>query len=81
MSKELKACPFCGSEETEIDRKNIEIRHIAGRDYWIIMCRCGINSGEYANRETAISHWNNRPRDRRLDKEKLRIIAGYWVAH
>ena len=59
----LKPCPFCGRKEDEIDRKNIEIRGIknhVGRISYTVMCRCGINTGEYCLKDAAIRDWNRR---------------------
>ena len=83
---ELLTCPFCGRAQRELDRENIEIRKMASRDEYIIMCRCGINSGEYCHRETAIDHWNTRatPPDqiaKMTPKEREEIVDLMITAH
>lgn len=61
MSRELKLCPFCGSEPT--------IRIFRGKDGWrdryAVLCRydeggCGAESGLYHYEEEAIEAWNRR---------------------
>ena len=61
MSRELKPCPFCGSEPT--------IRIFRGKDGWrdryAVLCRydeggCGAESGLYHYEDEAIEAWNRR---------------------
>lgn len=67
MSKELKSCPFCGSE-------NIEIYRDWFSDYWIIGCReCEAERNRFLCRADAVTFWNTRSLNHEKDKEIARL--------
>jgi len=54
MSEEIKACPFCGCEETEIGY---------GDSGWTVQCHswtCRSETGIHPSEELAIAAWNRR---------------------
>ena len=51
MNDKLKPCPFCGGEAMIDDTQ---------RFYWIICHKCGMQFGDYYNREDLIEDWNTR---------------------
>ncbi|MBQ4430118.1 MAG: Lar family restriction alleviation protein, partial [Synergistaceae bacterium] len=61
MSKELKACPFCGGKA--------EIRHVkafydnkSGKHlgYFVLCPKCLTSSDNYSSEDNAANHWNKR---------------------
>ena len=55
MSKEIKPCPFCGSEDVEVFPNY-------GR-YFAACCDCGSEGPNKERKEEAIRKWNQRPYD------------------
>ena len=69
MSKELKPCGSCGSVEAEIG-------NIGGATYWVECSACGACSSSHDDEYDAITAWNRRPIE---DKLQDRIDALEWL--
>ena len=55
MTKELKPCPFCGSESVEYDYRAFKIQP------WSVHCMwCHIRTDVYRTQEEALNVWNRR---------------------
>lgn len=73
MSKELKPCPFCGSnrivEETETDNSGCVPMTV-----WFVKCTaCGSFKNSISNPDRAIKRWNTRPAEDALNAENERL--------
>lgn len=69
MSEELKPCGSCGSVEAEIGI-------IGGATFWVECSACGACSSSHDDEYDAITAWNRRPIE---DKLQARIDALEWL--
>lgn len=69
MSEELKPCGSCGSVEAEIGI-------IGGATFWVECSACGACSSSHDDEYDAITAWNTRPIE---DKLQARIDALEWL--
>jgi Lar family restriction alleviation protein len=60
---ELKPCPFCGSEDIEIDCAG----YLDDSDHWVICQDCGAASGIIKEASDAIEAWNTRADDKIIE--------------
>ena len=63
MMKELKPCPFCGSDDISTEERG-------KNDEWWCACICGATSGWYRTQQEAIDGWNTRPIEDALGMEE-----------
>jgi Lar family restriction alleviation protein len=73
MSKELKPCPFCGSnrivEDTATDNTGVVPMTV-----WFVKCTaCGAFKNSISNPDRAIKRWNTRPAKDALRAENERL--------
>lgn len=59
MNEELKPCPFCGSENIEVEDDNFGTTFSS---VWLVEClTCGVRSATDERESSAIKGWNARP--------------------
>jgi Lar family restriction alleviation protein len=59
MSNELKSCPFCGGEGQQYAGEPDE----EGERHFVECVQCGVQTGEYADEESALEAWQMRAED------------------
>lgn len=63
---EIKSCPFCGTEITEISGSE----NVNGHPYWYIYCPvCGANTIGSNDKSVALENWNRRVTNERHNQE------------
>jgi len=71
MSKEeLKACPFCGGEDCDVDSYNTS--------KWTVLCNgCGVETDGEETEGEAIKAWSTRAESQELEREKAELVE--WL--